>query len=113
MNDETVKKVVAAILDYDNMKLIIKNTPDSAKGERIEISDLMLDRRSNAQIFVDWFEPMWNELSDFERKLLDTYKVGTVAYLAEKSRYTPRHVRRLRQNAAMKLGQLLYGKMSV
>ena len=95
---------IAAIRDYDNMCLIIANTPDMIKEryedlatprntkldgmpktnnpftlediwvEGLEKLDLMQKRYYKAEMFVMWFEPMWLSLSNQERMILETYK---------------------------------------
>ena len=134
------EEVITAICDFGNMKLIVTNTPDEIKEQRnrltspkstnfdaipgehnphameeswiagIDKLDLMIKRYNEARLFVLWFEPMWLALTEQERQLLETYKVGTVMDLASELRYSPRHVTRLREQATAKLSFLLFGR---
>ena len=95
---------ISAIRDYENMRQILNNTPDSIKiqyenllnprstaldgipgaqnshaGEDmwaagLDRLDLMRSRYHEADLFIMWFEPMWLALSEQERMLLETYK---------------------------------------
>jgi len=141
--DKTTE-VISAICKYDNMRDIVANTPDEIREEYdslasprssksdgmpkthnphlgeerlvngLDLINSMRERFRNAQIFIAWFEPMWNALTADERRLLETYKHadvydGAVAELAGDLRYSPRQLRRVRQRALNRLTVLLFG----
>jgi len=141
---EKTSEVISAIKKYDSMRDIIANTPSEISeqydrlssprtpkmdgmprthnpqsGEEFLVNGLdlinsMQERFRRAQVFVAWFEPMWNALTVEERKLLESYKHtdicdGAVGDLAQELRYSVRHLRRVRQKALHRLEILLYG----
>lgn len=138
---------IAAIKDYDAMQFIIKNTdskimevrdrmyavgsqqmdgmphtPDPSAGEDriikgIEEIDILKERYRQAVEYMQWFQPAWDELTEDEQYVLETfyqdentygsYAAGTVAahYGIE---HTSAHKRKNR--ALAHLTVLLFGK---
>ncbi len=96
----------AALRDYDNMKTIISNTPDSIKdmyeqmtsprsmvmtglptahnlhaGEdtlsnQLDTLDILRDRYRAAVEYMSWFKPAWNALTDDEQYILRESYMG-------------------------------------
>ena len=94
---------VAAMRDYDSMRVIINNTPEEIKAlyermttprapalsglpsarnpksgedkiiEQLDKLDLLRDRYSNAVEYMSWFAPAWNVLSESEQHILERY----------------------------------------
>ena len=91
---------IAALRDYDSMRVIINNTPDSIKelytrltsprgpnlsgmptahnvyasqdsiAAQVDKLDLLQERYSTAIEYLKWFEPAWVTLSDTEQHIL-------------------------------------------
>jgi len=141
---EKTSEVISAIKKYDNMRDIVASTPDEIKAHYdrltaphtpvldgmpkthnpnsgevrlvngLDLINTIQERFRNAQLFVEWFEPMWNALSTDERRLLETYKhtdvyAGSIAELTSEFSYSSRQLRRVRQKALRRLEILLYG----
>ena len=101
---------IATIKDYDNMLFIIQNTdkeidarrtrmvgvgspnmdgmphaPNPKAGEErlvkeIDEIDVLRERYRQAVEYMNWFEPAWNELSEDEQYVLDTFYRGGSTY---------------------------------
>lgn len=140
------KATVNAIKDYKAMKFIITNTSDdikkryedmmgfrspvyselpkirSSKSASEKISDALADvdmlkeRYKQAVEYMAWFEPAWNELSDDERFILDTFylnettKTEAVYLIMEEFSIERSTAYRWKEKAIDHLSTLLYGK---
>lgn len=140
------KATVNAIKDYKAMKFIIANTSDdikkryedmmglrspvyselpkikSSKSASEKISDALADvdmlkeRYKQAVEYMAWFEPAWNELSDDERFILDTFylnettKTEAVYLIMEEFSIERSTAYRWKEKAIDHLSTLLYGK---
>ena len=139
-------EVIRDICAYDGMKGIVETTPDAIKetfcrltsppamkldgmpkaqnpfaGEEQLVNgiyrlDELRKRYRDALVFLAWFEPMWNRLTDDERELLETYRHmdrynGAIAGIAKRQNYSPRQVNRNRLRALSRLRKLLYAEL--
>ena len=105
---EKTNRIIAAIREYDDMRLIAANTPNDVKekygsltsprqscldglprarnpyaGEErlVDTLDMIAEmgrRYEKAVTFLRWFEPMWLALTEDERRMLETYKYSDV-----------------------------------
>ena len=104
---------IKAIMSYGSMDFIIRNTDDEIEAERTKIVgfgspklsglpgahnpqageeriincldeiDLMKERYLQAQEYMAWFKPAWDELSEDEQYVLDTFFRNDEGYAAE------------------------------
>ena len=101
---------VAALKDYESMQFIINHTDEEILAERekmtavrspgwdgmphahnpgagedrildgIEEIDILKERYRQAVEYMDWFQPAWNQLTDDERYVLDSFYGDTNTY---------------------------------
>jgi len=142
--DDKQRETISAICEYENVLKIIETIPTSIKEEHDRLAsprsakldgmprvrnpqageerlvagldriNAMKDRYEKAVIFIQWFEPPWKMLSEFERDLLETYKYsdcncGAVRTLAGQYGFTERNTFRVRLKALSRLTALLFG----
>ena len=138
---------IAAIKDYESMQFIINTTDDEIKNaydkmggvaspkwdgmprvhnpqaheERllniIEEIDVLRERYRQAVEYMNWFEPAWNQLSDEDRYVLETFYGDANSYGSSAAYYIAEylHVEQptayKRKNRALdRLTVLLFGK---
>ena len=138
---------VAAIKDYDSMKFIIDTTADEIRsaydsmssisgskwdgmpgshdphaGEErlvnlIDEIDVLKERYRQAQEYMDWFKPAWEQLSEDDRYILETYYgdannygSSAVYYIAEFLHIEQPTVYKRKNRTLGRLTVLLFGK---
>ena len=138
---------IAAIKDYENMQFIIKNTSNDITAERdkmvgssspdwdgmphahnpkaaedrvingIEEIDILKERFRQAVEYMDWFQPAWDQLTDDERFVLETfygdvnsYGSGAVYYIASHFGIEQSSAYKRKNRALDRLTVLLFGK---
>jgi hypothetical protein len=83
---------------------------DNMVDTLFEITQLK-KRQNNAQVFLKWFEPMWDALTETERRLLETYKYNNIlAGTIGATYYSTRQLNRDRRKALSRLELLLFGE---
>jgi hypothetical protein len=92
------------------------NNPHACEDKLVSGIDLinsMQERYRAAQIFIAWFEPMWNALTEAERGILETYKNsdsgGEMEQYATENNISLRQAHRTRRKALEHLQSLLFG----
>ena len=138
---------IAAIKDYDSMQFIIRNTdreiiserdkmvgagsPDmdgmphahnpSAAEDRvingIDEIDVLKERYRQAVEYMNWFKPAWEQLTDEEKYILESfygsegsYGSNTMDYIAEYFSIEKTTVYKRKNRALDRLTVLLFGK---
>lgn len=137
---------VQAIRDYESMRFIIDNTAQQVKEihermdtlaspqydgvphaknphaneERIvhaiDDIDVLGERYRQAREYMDWFEPAWQELSDDERYVLETFysegcdATSSVYDICERFNIERTSAYKRKNRALQKLSVLLFGK---
>ena len=138
---------IAAIKDYDSMQFIIKSTDDEirqaydkmgsvgspkwdgmprvhnpqAAEDRIlngiEEIDILKERYRQAVEYMDWFRPAWEQLSDDDRYVLETfygdgnsYGSSAAYYIAEYLHIEQPTAYKRKNRALDRLTVLLFGK---
>ena len=138
---------VAAIKDYESMQFIINTTDDEIKRtydkmsgvssprwdgmprvhnpqateERIlnaiDESEVLKERYRQAVEYMNWFEPAWNQLSDEDRYVLETfygdansYGSSAAYYIAEYLHIEQPTAYKRKNRALDRLTVLLFGK---
>ena len=138
---------IAAIKDYDSMRFIIDSTDDEIRGayekmggvsgskwdgmprvrnpqaaedrmlNGIEEIDILKERYRQAVEFMDWFKPAWEQLSDDDRYVLETfygdensYGSGAAGYIAEYLHIEQASAYKRKNRALDRLTVLLFGK---
>ena len=138
---------IAAIKDYESMQFIINTTDDEVKntydkmgsvasprwdgmprvhnpqaGEDrmlnlIEEIDVLKERYRQAVEYMNWFEPAWNQLSDEDRYVLETfygdgdsYGSSAAYYIAEYLHVEQPTAYKRKNRALDRLTVLLFGK---
>ncbi len=101
---------IAAIKDYENMQFIIENTDDEIAKQKdkmvgiasprydgmphshnpntaedriingIEEIDILKERYRQAVEYMEWFEPAWDQLTEDDRYVLETFYGDSNAY---------------------------------
>ena len=140
------KATVNAICDYKSMQFIIDNTSDEIKSKYIKMMgisspsytdlpkikdsrsptekmndaladiDLLKERYKQAVEYMAWFVPCWEELSDDERYILDTFylnedtKTEAVYCICDYFGIERSSAYRYKDKALEHLSTLLYGK---
>ncbi len=138
---------IAAIKDFDSMQFIIDSTDDEIRGayekmsgvtgskwdgmprvrnpqaaedrilNGIEEIDILKERYRQAVEFMDWFKPAWEQLSDDDRYVLETfygdensYGSGVAGYIAEYLHIEQASAYKRKNRALDRLTVLLFGK---
>ena len=138
---------IAALKDYESMKFIINHTVDEITAERdkmtslgspnwdgmphahnphatedrivtgIEEIDILKERYRQAVEYMDWFQPAWDQLTDDEKYVLETfygdanaYGSNAVYYIAEYFRIEQTSAYKRKNRALDRLTVLLFGK---
>ena len=138
---------IAAIKDYDSMKFIIANTGDDIKAEQermiglgspkidglpyaknnqagedrivngLEEIDIMKERYRQALEYMEWFQPAWNQLSEDEKFVLETFYSEDNSYGSNTAYFIAKHYNieqasayRKKNRALEHLVVLLFGK---
>lgn len=138
---------IAAIKDYSSMKFIIRHTDEEIRSEqekmaalgspgydgmphvndpgsgedrileRIREIDVLKERYRQAMEYMDWFQPAWDQLSEDERYVLETfyghentYGSNAVHYIAEYFRIEQSSAYKRKNRALDHLTLLLFGK---
>ena len=138
---------IAAVKDYESMRFIIDNTDSEigsvydklsgvgatrwdgmphahnpqAAEERvvngIEEIDVLKERYRQAVEYMEWFEPAWNQLSDEDRYVLETfygdansYGSSAAGYIAEFLHIEQASAYKRKNRALDRLTVLLFGK---
>ena len=138
---------IAAIKDYDSMQFIIDSTDEEIKNaydrmgsvgsprwdgmprvhnpqaneERllniIEEIDILKERYRQAVEYMDWFKPAWNQLSEEDRYVLETfygesnsYGSSAAYYIAEYLNIEQPTAYKRKNRALDRLTVLLFGK---
>ena len=138
---------IAALKDYESMQFIIKNTDREVAAEREKMSairspgydgmphahsqnaqedrilngideiDILKERYRQAVEYMDWFQPAWDQLTEDERYVLDTFYSDANCYGSNAAYYIASHFH-IEQSSAYKrknraldrLTVLLFGK---
>ncbi len=138
---------IAAIKDYESMRFIIQHTDDEIKAERdkmvsvgspkwdglprahnpnaaeerilngIEEIDILKERYRQAMEYMDWFQPAWDQLTEDEKYVLETfygdanaYGTNAVYYIAEYFKIEQTSAYKRKNRALDRLTVLLFGK---
>ena len=137
---------VAAIKDYSSMQFIISSTADSIKAEREKMSglaspawdgmphghdpgagedrildgleeiDILKERYRQAAEYMDWFRPAWEQLSEDEQYVLETFyddslgQTGAVYDICERYSIERSSAYNKKNRALTHLQVLLFGK---
>ena len=138
---------IAALKDYESMQFIIKNTGDEITAERdkmvgvgspnwdgmphahnpnasedrilngIEEIDILKERYRQAVEYMEWFQPAWNQLTEDERYVLETfygdansYGSNAVYYIASYLKIEQSSAYKRKNRALDRLTVLLFGK---
>ena len=138
---------IAAIKDYDSMRFIIRNTDREIDSERdrmagtgsppmdgmprahnlsaaedriinsIDEIDVLKERYRQAAEYMNWFQPAWEQLTEDERFVLETFYGGVNSYGSGAVNYISSHYgieqtsAYKRKNRALdRLTVLLFGK---
>ena len=138
---------IAALKDYESMQFIIKNTGDEITAERdkmvgvgspnwdgmphahnpnasedrilngIEEIDILKERYRQAVEYMEWFQPAWNQLTEDERYVLETfygdansYGSNAVYYIASYCKIEQSSAYKRKNRALDRLTVLLFGK---
>ena len=138
---------IAALKDYDSMRFIIKNTDEAIRAERekmssvaspnwdgmphthnpnatedrilkgIEEIDIMKERYRQAVEYMNWFQPAWEQLTEDERYVLETfygdansYGSNAVYYIASYFKIEQSSAYKRKNRALDRLTVLLFGK---
>lgn len=139
---------IAAIKDYDNMQFIIRNTDSEIVSERekmvgtgspnmdgmphahnpaavedrivngIDEIDILKERYRQAVEYMNWFKPAWEQLTDEDRYILQSfygdegrYGSNTADYIAGYLGVEQATAYRRRNRALDRLTVLLFGKI--
>ena len=139
---------IAAIKDYDNMQFIIRNTDSEIVSERdkmvgagspnmdgmphahnpaaaedrivngIDEIDILKERYRQAVEYMSWFKPAWEQLTEDERYILESfygsegsYGSNTVSYIAEYLGVEQTTAYKRKNRALDRLTVLLFGKV--
>ena len=138
---------IAALKDYETMWFIIKNTDNEVAAEREKMSairslgydgmphahnpnaqedrvlngiqeiDILKERYRQAMEYMDWFQPAWEQLTEDERYVLESFYSGVNCYGSNAAYYIASHFG-IEQSSAYKrknraldrLTVLLFGK---
>lgn len=138
---------IAALKDYETMRFIIKNTDHEVAAEREKMSairspgydgmphahnptsqedrvlsgiqeiDILKERYRQAVEYMDWFQPAWEQLTEDERYVLETFYSDANCYGSSAAYYIASHFH-IEQSSAYKrknraldrLTVLLFGK---
>ena len=138
---------IAAIKDYESMQFIIKHTDDEIRAERdkmsavrspgwdgmphahnpdaqeerilngIEEIDILKERYRQAVEYMDWFKPAWDQLTEDEKYVLETfygdansYGSNAVYYIAEYFKIEQTSAYKRKNRALDRLTVLLFGR---
>ena len=138
---------IAAIKDYESMQFIINSTDDEIKrvhekmtsvgspkwdgmprthnpqaGEErilkaIDEIDILKERYRQAMEYMEWFQPAWNQLTEEERYVLETfygdansYGSNAVYYIASYFKIEQSSAYKRKNRALDRLTVLLFGK---
>ncbi len=138
---------IAAIKDYGSMNFIIKSTDDEIRRTYEKMSDIpgsnwdgtpkaynpqagqdhiinvieeidvLKERYRQAVEYMDWFKPAWDQLSDDDRYVLETfysdansYGSSAASYVAEYMHIEQATVYKRKNRALERLTVLLFGK---
>ena len=138
---------IAAIKDYGNMQFIIRNTDDEIKKKRdgmtsmrspgwdgmphshkqdtgedriikgIEEIDILTERYRQALEYMQWFRPAWEQLTEDERYVLETfygdensYGSNAVYYIASYFKIEQSSAYKRKNRALDRLTVLLFGR---
>ena len=138
---------IAAIKDYESMQFIIKHTDDEIRAERdkmsavrspgwdgmphahnpnaqeerilngIEEIDILKERYRQAMEYMDWFKPAWDQLTEDEKYVLETfygdansYGSNAVYYIAEYFKIEQTSAYKRKNRALDRLTVLLFGR---
>ena len=138
---------IAALKDYDSMRFIIKNTDEAIRAERekmssvaspnwdgmphthnpnaneerilkgIEEIDIIKERYRQAVEYMNWFQPAWEQLTEDERYVLETfygdansYGSNAVYYIASYFKIEQSSAYKRKNRALDRLTVLLFGK---
>ena len=138
---------IAAIKDYDAMQFIIGHTDEEVKAERekmssvrspggdgmphaynpsaaedriingIEEIDILKERYRQAMEYMEWFQPAWDQLTEEERYVLETfygdgntYGSSAASYIAEYLHIEQPTDYKRKNRALDRLTVLLFGK---
>ena len=112
---------IAALKDYESMQFIIKNTDNEVAAEREKMSairspgydgmphahnpnaqedrvlngiqeiDILKERYRQAMEYMDWFQPAWEQLTDDERYVLDSFYSNENYYGSNAAYYIASH----------------------
>lgn len=138
---------IAALKDYESMKFIINHTVDEITAERekmmsvgspnwdgmphahnphatedrivtgIEEIDILKERYRQAVEYMEWFQPAWDQLTEDERYVLETfygdansYGSNAVYYIASYFKIEQSSAYKRKNRALDRLTVLLFGK---
>ena len=99
-------------------KMPSANNPQSGEDRIIrgmEKLESISERQQQAQEYMDWFRPAWDQLSDDEQFVLDAYKNGksdhnNICAIARRFCVATGTASNMRTRALERLAVLLYGK---
>ena len=105
-----------AVRAFDAMDFILKRAPEKIRGadsDPLSEIDVLQERYRQAEEYMEWFKPAWEQLDDDEKFVLDVFYHGECAVEQIMDRF---HVVRKtaynRKNDALnRLTCLLYGKV--
>ena len=138
---------IAALKDYGSMRFIIEHTDEQVAQERermaglaapkmdglphshnpgaaeerivssIDKVDVLMERYRQAEEYMAWFQPAWDQLTDDEKYVLEcfysdanTYGGNAVYYVAEYFRIEQTSAYKRKNRALDRLTVLLFGK---
>ena len=138
---------IAALKDYESMRFIIKNTDNEVAAEREKMSairspgydgmphahnpnaqedrvlngiqeiDILKERYRQAVEYMNWFRPAWEQLTEDERFVLETfygdvnsYGSGAVSYITSHYGIEQTTAYKRKNRALDRLTVLLFGK---
>ena len=122
---------IAALKDYETMRFIIKNTDNEVAAEREKMSairspgydgmphahnpnaqedrvlngiqeiDILKERYRQAVEYMDWFQPAWEQLTEDERYVLESFYSDVNCYGSNAAYYIATHFH-IEQSSAYK-----------